>query len=90
MPPHFYGQMAKTDSGCQILADKGHFTDFVQFIRHHDLDSDDADLIMKLKSILWAVVSSFTLPMPRLCSECLSVKGKYWCNRRRATLLGGE
>lgn len=56
VPPHFYGEMAKTDLGCQILQEKGHFTEFAQFIRQHGTESDDTDLIMKLKSILWAVV----------------------------------
>jgi rapamycin-insensitive companion of mTOR len=55
VPPHFYGQMAKTDLGCQILAEKGHFTEFVHFIRTHGQESDDSVMIMKLKSILWAV-----------------------------------
>lgn len=57
VPPHFYGQMAKTDLGCQILQEKGHFTEFVDFIRTHGHECDDSVMIMKLKSILWAVVS---------------------------------
>ena len=56
VPAHFYGEMAKTELGCQILQEKGHFTEFAQFIRHHSHESEDSDLIMKLKSILWAVV----------------------------------
>ncbi|TFK28071.1 hypothetical protein FA15DRAFT_612999 [Coprinopsis marcescibilis] len=55
VPPHFYGEMSKTDLGCQILEEKGHFNDFAQFIRRHSHESEDPDLIMKLKSILWAV-----------------------------------
>jgi len=55
VPPHFYGEMAKTELGCQVLQGKGHFTEFVQFIRQHGLESEDNDLITKLKSILWAV-----------------------------------
>lgn len=55
VPPHFYGQMAKTDLGCQILQEKGHFTEFVDFIRTHGHECDDSVMIMKLKSILWAV-----------------------------------
>lgn len=58
VPPHFYGEMAKTEPGCQILQGKGHFTDFAEFIRHHGDESEDPELIMKLKSILWAVVGS--------------------------------
>lgn len=55
IPHHFYGEMAKTELGCQILQEKGHFTEFSQFIRKHGKESDDTELIMKLKSILWAV-----------------------------------
>ncbi|KAG6816037.1 hypothetical protein H0H87_009103 [Tephrocybe sp. NHM501043] len=55
VPPHFYGVMAKTELGCQILQEKGHFTEFSQFIRKHNGESEDMELIMKLKSILWAV-----------------------------------
>ncbi|KAK7048427.1 Rapamycin-insensitive companion of mTOR, N-term-domain-containing protein [Favolaschia claudopus] len=55
VPPHFYGEMAKTDLGCQILHDKGHFSEFAEFIRLHNNESDDTELILKLKSILWAV-----------------------------------
>ncbi|CCL99718.1 uncharacterized protein FIBRA_01740 [Fibroporia radiculosa] len=55
VPPHFYGVMAKTELGYQVLQEKGHFVEFAQFIRQHGLESDDHDLIVKLKSILWAV-----------------------------------
>ncbi|KAJ8080510.1 hypothetical protein PM082_017343 [Marasmius tenuissimus] len=55
VPPHFYGEMAKTEFGCQILQEKGHFSDFAQLIRQHGHESEDPELIMKLKSILWAV-----------------------------------
>ncbi|KAJ2919190.1 hypothetical protein MD484_g1222, partial [Candolleomyces efflorescens] len=55
VPPHFYGEMSKTELGCQILHEKGHFTEFAQFIRQHSHESEDPDLILKLKSILWAV-----------------------------------
>ena len=57
LPPHFYGVMAKTELGCQVLQEKGHFSEFAQFIRRHGLESEDQDLILKLKSVLWAVVS---------------------------------
>ncbi|KAF8645235.1 hypothetical protein AX16_008062 [Volvariella volvacea WC 439] len=55
VPPHFYGEMSKTELGCQILQEKGHFSEFAQFIRKHSQESEDADIILKLKSILWAV-----------------------------------
>ncbi|KAF8195553.1 Rapamycin-insensitive companion of mTOR, N-term-domain-containing protein [Pholiota molesta] len=55
VPAHFYGEMAKTELGCQVLQEKGHFVEFSQFIRQHSQESEDTDLILKLKSILWAV-----------------------------------
>ncbi|KAG6812566.1 hypothetical protein H0H92_002218 [Tricholoma furcatifolium] len=55
VPPHFYGEMAKTELGCQILQEKGHFVEFSQFIRQHSEECEDMELVMKLKSILWAV-----------------------------------
>lgn len=59
VPPHFYGEMSKTELGCQVLSEKGHFAEFSHFIRQHGLESEDLELILKLKSILWAVVSHF-------------------------------
>ncbi|KAH9480426.1 Target of rapamycin complex 2 subunit ste20 [Psilocybe cubensis] len=55
VPAHFYGEMAKTELGCQVLQEKGHFSEFAQFIKHHSHENEDVDLILKLKSILWAV-----------------------------------
>ena len=49
--------MAKTELGCEVLQEKGHFAEFAHFIRRHGLESEDRDLILKLKSVLWAVVS---------------------------------
>lgn len=56
VPPHFYGVMAKTELGCQVLHQKGHFSEFAQFIKKHGLEQEDPDIILKLKSIIWAVV----------------------------------
>ncbi|THH20076.1 hypothetical protein EW146_g1188 [Bondarzewia mesenterica] len=53
VPPHFYGEMAKTELGCQVLHEKGHFADFAHFIRQHGLENEDPEVILKLKSILW-------------------------------------
>ncbi|KAF7298974.1 hypothetical protein MIND_00845600 [Mycena indigotica] len=55
VPPHFYGEMSKTDLGCQVLHEKGHFAEFAEFIRLHSNESEDGEMILKLKSILWAV-----------------------------------
>lgn len=64
VPPHFYGEMAKTELGCQVLQDKGHFIEFTMFIKKHGLEGEDAEIIMKLKSILWAVVSVVLCSVP--------------------------
>ncbi|KIJ54571.1 hypothetical protein M422DRAFT_24511 [Sphaerobolus stellatus SS14] len=55
VPPHFYGAMAKTELGCQVLTERGHLAEFAHFIRQHGFESEDLDLISKLKSVLWAV-----------------------------------
>ncbi|QRV77606.1 STE16 protein [Ceratobasidium sp. AG-Ba] len=55
VPPHFYGEMAKTALGCKVLEEKGHFPEFAHFIRQHGLESEDFEIINKLKSVLWAV-----------------------------------
>ncbi|KAI6044824.1 Rapamycin-insensitive companion of mTOR, middle domain-containing protein [Pisolithus marmoratus] len=55
VPPHFYGEMSKTELGCQVLSERGHFAEFSHFIRQHGLESEDLEVILKLKSILWAV-----------------------------------
>ncbi|CUA72508.1 Protein ste16 [Schizosaccharomyces pombe 972h-] [Rhizoctonia solani] len=55
VPPHFYGEMAKTTLGCKVLEEKGHFPEFAHFIRQHGLESEDFEIINKLKSVLWAV-----------------------------------
>ncbi|KAI0087847.1 Rapamycin-insensitive companion of mTOR, N-term-domain-containing protein [Irpex rosettiformis] len=55
VPPHFYGVMAKTELGCRVLTEKGHFGEFSQFIRKHGSETEDQEIILKLKSALWAV-----------------------------------
>ncbi|KAF8305657.1 hypothetical protein DL93DRAFT_2172481 [Clavulina sp. PMI_390] len=55
VPAHFYGEMAKSALGSQVLAEKGHFSEFSYFIRQHGLEDDDIEIINKLKSVLWAV-----------------------------------
>jgi len=63
--------MSKTELGCQVLQEKGHFVDFAHFIRQHGLESDDPELILKLKSILWAVVCRIFLSNSRAQSSFL-------------------
>ncbi|CAG8659844.1 24353_t:CDS:10, partial [Cetraspora pellucida] len=54
-PAHFYGELTKTDEGCQLLREKKHFSEFANYIREHKEEKRDANIISKLKSILWAV-----------------------------------
>lgn len=54
-PPHFYGELAMTEEGCQLLQKRGHFTEFADFIREHGLTAQDRDTVLKLKGCLWAV-----------------------------------
>ena len=83
VPPHFYGVMAKTELGCQVLQQKGHFSEFSQFVKKHGLEQEDPDIILKLKSIIWAVVNNLSLGDFRpafLTPSCLtnSTLGEYW------------
>jgi len=55
VPLHFYGELTKTTEGCKILEEKGHFDEFAQFILACKDEEDDTEVILKLKSCLWAV-----------------------------------
>ncbi|KAG0211245.1 hypothetical protein BGX33_004424 [Mortierella sp. NVP41] len=52
---HFYGELTKTEEGCELLRAKGHFSDYARYIREHCAESKDPNIIGELKSILWAV-----------------------------------
>jgi len=52
---HFYGELTKTAEGCRILEEKGHFNEFAQFIVTCKDEDEDLEVIIKLKSCLWAV-----------------------------------
>ncbi|EGU12160.1 hypothetical protein RTG_01774 [Rhodotorula toruloides ATCC 204091] len=54
-PPHLYGELVKTDEGCDILRDSGHFDDFAAIISLHAETDFDQEFIETLKSVLWAV-----------------------------------
>ncbi|RWA10306.1 hypothetical protein EKO27_g4809 [Xylaria grammica] len=68
MPPHFYRELTRTKEGCQLLEDKGHFQEFASTIREYGMQSDDPELITKVKGCLWAVgnVGSMELGAPFL------------------------
>ena len=54
---HFYGELTRTEEGCQLLRKKRHFSDYARYIREHCAESKDLAIIAELKSVLWAVVS---------------------------------
>ena len=54
-PLHFYGELTKTAEGCRILEEKGHFDEFSQFIITNNDETEDLEIILKLKSCLWTV-----------------------------------
>lgn len=68
VPPHFYRELTRTKEGCRLLAQKGHFDDFVDTIRESAMEDDDAEVILKVKGCLWAVgnVGSMELGAPFL------------------------
>ena len=86
VPPHFYGEMSKTELGCQVLQEKGHFVDFAHFIRQHGLESDDPELTLKLKSILWAVVRSMHSIAPSYMNIHPWRVGQHRCDGWRTSL----
>ncbi|KAM0234429.1 hypothetical protein ACHAPO_006314 [Fusarium lateritium] len=71
VPPHFYRELTRTQEGCRLLSDKGHFEDFAATIRDHGMDTGDAEVLTKVKGCLWAVgnVGSMELGAPFLESN---------------------
>jgi len=68
IPPHFYRELTRTREGCKLLHDKGHFDEFASTIRDYGMQSDDAEMLTKVKGCLWAVgnVGSMELGAPFL------------------------
>ncbi|KAM3580575.1 hypothetical protein VKS41_007236 [Umbelopsis sp. WA50703] len=54
-PPHFYGELTRTEEGCMLMKEKGHFQLFANYIREHAMDNRDPEVILRLKATLWAV-----------------------------------
>ncbi|KAK3821257.1 MAG: Rapamycin-insensitive companion of mTOR, N-term-domain-containing protein [Benniella sp.] len=55
LTPHFYGELTRTEEGCELLKRKGHFADYARYIREHCAESKDPAIISELKSLLWVV-----------------------------------
>lgn len=68
VPPHFYRELTRTQEGCKLLSDKGHFDEFAATIRDYGMQHDDAEMVVKVKGCLWAVgnVGSMELGAPFL------------------------
>lgn len=68
VPPHFYRELTRTEEGCKLLSDKGHFDEFAATIREHGMQCDDPEMMVKVKGCLWAVgnVGSMELGAPFL------------------------
>ncbi|KAF4591450.1 cytosolic regulator Pianissimo [Ophiocordyceps camponoti-floridani] len=71
VPPHFYRELTRTREGCKLLSDKGHFDEFAATIRDHGMQTEDGELMTKVKGCLWAVgnVGSMELGAPFLESS---------------------
>lgn len=56
-PPHFYGELTKTEEGCNLLREKGHFKLFANFVRNFPLEKhfETEELLGQLKAVLWAL-----------------------------------
>ena len=67
-PPHFYRELARTEEGCKLLRQSGHFYEFASTVRDFRLDDDDSESLVKVKGSLWAIgnIGSMDLGAPFL------------------------
>lgn len=67
-PAHFYRELARTEEGCKLLRQSGHFYEFSSTIRDFDLEDDDSETLLKVKGSLWAIgnIGSMELGAPFL------------------------
>jgi rapamycin-insensitive companion of mTOR len=67
-PPHFYRELARTEEGCKLLKQSGHFYEFSSTIRDFRVDEEDAEILTKVKGCMWAVgnIGSMDLGAPFL------------------------
>lgn len=68
LPPHFYRELARTEEGCRLLRQSGHFHDFASCVRDFRMDEEDIEVLTKAKGCLWAIgnVGSMELGAPFL------------------------
>jgi rapamycin-insensitive companion of mTOR len=67
-PAHFYRELARTQEGCKLLKQSGHFYEFSSTIRDFRLDEEDPEVLTKVKGCMWAVgnIGSMDLGAPFL------------------------
>ena len=67
-PLHFYRELTRTEEGCRLLRQSGHFYEFATTIRDFNLDDDDFEALVKVKGSLWAIgnIGSMELGAPFL------------------------
>lgn len=55
-PPHFYGELTKTEEGCELLRQKGHFKLFADYVRKCSSEKAISnESLSQLKAVLWAL-----------------------------------
>ncbi|KAI9723131.1 MAG: hypothetical protein M1828_004379 [Chrysothrix sp. TS-e1954] len=54
-PLHFYRELTRTDEGCRLLMNKGHFAEFAAAIRNWGLEDSEPETVLKVKAAMWAV-----------------------------------
>lgn len=76
LPPHFYRELARTEEGCKLLLQSGHFYEFASTIREFRLDDEEHESLTKVKGCMWAVgnIGSMEMGAPFL-EESDIVKG---------------
>ncbi|KAL7275461.1 hypothetical protein RUND412_001589 [Rhizina undulata] len=75
VPPHFYRELARTSEGCVLLREKGHFDEFAWFIREHGKESEDTEIVTKVKGCLWAVGNIGSMPFGAPFLEAADIIG---------------
>lgn len=67
-PPHFYRELARTEEGCKLLKQSGHFYEFSSTIRDFHVGEEDPEILTKVKGCMWAVgnIGSMDLGAPFL------------------------
>jgi len=54
LPPHFYGELAQTGKGCEVLKQSGHFPEFIKILK------DEKSPALNRRAALWVIVRNTT------------------------------